>query len=83
MERRVLFIDVGMPGKAPRECFGCSRMDEAYVCWSLQLQNFENFGVRTGSRGIGRPLDLGFQQSWVTDHLGIKAVFNFENAIRI
>ncbi|KAI6090067.1 endonuclease/exonuclease/phosphatase family protein [Hypoxylon rubiginosum] len=75
-------------GRALRERFGCSRMDKAYFCGSLQLQSFERFGADVEVREEDRKqrdglLSLGFEKAWVTDHLGIKAVFKFENAVRL
>lgn len=75
-------------GSALRERFGCSRMDKAYFCGALQLQSFERFGADVEVREEhktqrDRLLSLGFEKAWVTDHLGIKAVFKFENSLRL
>lgn len=69
-----------------RERFGCSRMDKVYYCGSgLSLQSFERFGADVEVDGADKDaqraglLALGFEKAWVTDHLGIKAVFGFRD----
>lgn len=64
---------------AQRERFGTSRMDKVLFCGeSLRLLAFERFGagveVRKEEERIGI-LDLGFEAPWVTDHLGVQALF--------
>ncbi|KAI0516693.1 endonuclease/exonuclease/phosphatase family protein [Xylaria bambusicola] len=68
-----------------REQFGCSRMDKAFFCGAgLELQSFERVGADVEVRGERQRsglLALGFEKAWVTDHLGIKAVFNLKDAV--
>ncbi|KAF7585981.1 hypothetical protein BBP40_009753 [Aspergillus hancockii] len=70
---------------ALRERFGFSRMDKVYYRGGgLKLLSFERFGA-----GVEVPekekdqrdqlLSLGFEKAWVTDHLGITAVFRLTN----
>ncbi|KAI9155675.1 hypothetical protein HJFPF1_08264 [Paramyrothecium foliicola] len=66
-----------------RQRFGCSRMDRVYFCGDgLRLLNFERFGAdvevdeaETAARD--ELLSFGFEKPWITDHLGVKAVFNW------
>ena len=68
---------------ALRDRFGLSRMDEVFFCGEcLRLLKFERFGedvVVDEARKEDRNtlLALGFEKAWVTDHLGLNAVFNF------
>ena len=67
---------------ALRERFGCSRMDKVFYRGEggFKLQSLERFGDdvvvgasdKAESDGI---LALGFPKAWITDHLGLKAVF--------
>ncbi|KAI1119482.1 endonuclease/exonuclease/phosphatase family protein [Nemania sp. NC0429] len=72
-----------------RERFGCSRMDKAYFCGrDLRPLSFERFGAdvevhEDKKRQRDQLLSLGFEKAWVTDHLGIKAVFSWKNSIRL
>ncbi|KAF5638005.1 endonuclease exonuclease phosphatase family [Fusarium sp. NRRL 52700] len=64
-----------------RQQFGCSRMDKVFFCGdALELLEFERFGANVepedGEEGVRKDLlSLGFEQPWITDHLGVKAVF--------
>lgn len=67
-----------------RERFGLSRMDKVFFRGlGLQLLSFERFGAEvvvdeaTHEDEAGQLLALGFEKPWITDHLGIKAVFSF------
>jgi tyrosyl-DNA phosphodiesterase 2 len=74
---------------ALRERFGLSRMDKVfYRGTNLKLLSFERFGA-----GVEIPeeqkdkkdqlLSLGFEKAWITDHLGIKAVFHVTNNVHL
>jgi len=61
-----------------RDQFGTSRMDKVYFCGSLKLLSFEKFGAGVCVEAAderGSIVTLGFDEPWVTDHLGVKAVF--------
>ncbi|KAF2484139.1 Endonuclease/exonuclease/phosphatase [Neohortaea acidophila] len=61
-----------------RERFGTTRMDKVYFCGGVRCLGFERFGAgeeipdESERRQI---VELGFDRPWVTDHLGVKAVF--------
>jgi len=61
-----------------RERFGTSRMDKIYFCGNIECRSFERFGkdveVEDPKERQGL-VDLGFDKPWITDHLGVKAVF--------
>ncbi|KAL4981701.1 Endonuclease/exonuclease/phosphatase [Aspergillus falconensis] len=64
---------------AQRAQFGCSRMDKVYYRGGLKLLKLEKFGEGVLVEGDeeGRQIvDLGFEKPWVTDHLGVMAVFD-------
>lgn len=61
-----------------RDRFGTSRMDKVLFCGGLGLMSFERFGA--GVEVQDEPershiVKLGFDKPWITDHLGVKAVF--------
>ncbi|KAK4545440.1 hypothetical protein LTR36_002790 [Oleoguttula mirabilis] len=61
-----------------RERFGTSRMDKVLYCGGVQCKVFERFGggVEVEDRVEREELvELGFDRPWVTDHLGVKGVF--------
>ncbi|KAK5130308.1 hypothetical protein LTR08_002232 [Meristemomyces frigidus] len=61
-----------------RERFGTSRMDKVLFCGSVELKEFEHFGadvVVPDADEAGVLVGLGFERAWVTDHLGVRAVF--------
>ncbi|KAI2642715.1 endonuclease/exonuclease/phosphatase family protein [Xylaria nigripes] len=66
-----------------REKFGCSRMDKVFFCGeALALLSFERFGadveIHEGEKEMRDQLvSYGFDKPWITDHLGVKAVFRF------
>lgn len=70
---------------ALRERFGFSRMDRMFFCGeSIRLASFQRFGadvmIDPGKvEQREQLLALGFEQPWVTDHLGISAIFNFNS----
>ncbi|KAI0105669.1 endonuclease/exonuclease/phosphatase family protein [Nemania sp. FL0031] len=72
-----------------RERFGGSRMDKAYFCGSdLKILSFERFGADVEiaadrKKQRDQLLALGFEKAWVTDHLGIRAVFSWKNSERL
>ncbi|RYP13138.1 hypothetical protein DL767_010897 [Monosporascus sp. MG133] len=74
---------------ALRERFGCSRMDKVYFCGGgLKLLSFERFGAdveihEEEKEQRDQLLSLGFEKPWVTDHLGVKAVFNLTNDLHL
>lgn len=63
-----------------RQRFGTSRMDKVFYrpAQALKLLAFTPFGadvlVENASEAEGL-MNLGFDKPWVTDHLGVKAVF--------
>ncbi|EME87245.1 uncharacterized protein MYCFIDRAFT_65435 [Pseudocercospora fijiensis CIRAD86] len=65
-----------------RERFGTSRMDKVYFVGSLELLSFEKFGgdvcVEDQSEQ-DQIVSLGFDKPWITDHLGVKAVFGLRS----
>lgn len=67
-----------------REQFGTSRMDKVLFCGErLRLKAFERFGagVEVGDAEERQEIvELGFEKGWITDHLGIKAVFEMKSA---
>ncbi|KAF2172197.1 hypothetical protein M409DRAFT_62956 [Zasmidium cellare ATCC 36951] len=67
---------------ALRNQFGTSRMDKVYFRGGLELLSLEKFGsnVCVADAGEGEDIvKLGFDKPWITDHLGIKAVFGIEH----
>lgn len=70
---------------ALRERFGTSRMDKVYSTppalegqGSLRLAKFGYFGrdvVVEDKKEAKEIMNLGFEKAWVTDHLGVEAVF--------
>lgn len=61
-----------------RERFGTSRMDKVYFCGGLHCAQFERFGAGVELEDEGERSDvvkLGFDQPWITDHLGVMAIF--------
>ncbi|KAI0000080.1 endonuclease/exonuclease/phosphatase family protein [Xylariaceae sp. FL0662B] len=71
-----------------RRLYGCSRMDKVYFCGEgLELLSLERFGAdveihEREEEQRSQLLDLGFEKPWVTDHLGVKAVFALTNDLR-
>ena len=62
-----------------RQQFGTSRMDKVYFCGGLELLSFERFGAGVSvddEQEHEAIVKLGFDEPWITDHLGVKAVFN-------
>jgi tyrosyl-DNA phosphodiesterase 2 len=62
-----------------RERYGCSRMDKVFFRGALELKSFERFGkdvLLEDPEEIEDIVDLGFDKPWITDHMGIKAVFD-------
>ncbi|KAL5339982.1 Endonuclease/exonuclease/phosphatase [Aspergillus crustosus] len=65
-----------------RERFGCSRMDKVYFRGGVSVVKYARFGqgvVVEGDderRGI---VELGFEEAWVTDHLGVMVEVEVEN----
>lgn len=74
---------------ALRDQFGCSRMDKVYYRGGgLKLLSFERFGAgvevpESEKEEKDQLLALGFEKAWVTDHLGIKAVFQLGNDLHL
>lgn len=62
-----------------RQMFGCSRMDKIFFCGGFQVESFERFGlgVAVAEEEVKKTLvdEEGLEDGWVTDHLGVKAVF--------
>lgn len=66
-----------------RNQFGTSRMDKVYFRGGLELQSFEKFGgdvVVSDETEREDIVKLGFDRPWITDHLGVKAVFRVSGA---
>lgn len=64
-----------------RERFGTSRMDKVFFCGGLQCLKFERFGAGVELEEESERKDLvslGFDKPWITDHLGVVAVFKVE-----
>ena len=64
-----------------REKFGTSRMDKVFFCGGLQCLKFERFGagVEVEDDSERRNIvSLGFDRPWITDHLGVVAVFRVD-----
>lgn len=60
-----------------RQQFGTSRMDKVYFCGGLELLSFERFGAGVcvdDEQEREAIVKLGFDEPWITDHLGVKAV---------
>ena len=67
-----------------RERFGTSRMDKVYFCGAVRLMSFERFGAGVeidDEYEKAELVKLGFERPWITDHLGIKAVFDVSNSL--
>lgn len=68
-----------------RQLFGCSRMDKVFFCGDgLELLGFERFGADVepdkSEEDVRKDLlSLGFEKPWITDHLGVKAVFEIKH----
>jgi tyrosyl-DNA phosphodiesterase 2 len=68
-----------------RQLFGCSRMDKVFFCGDgLELLEFERFGAdvepdKSEEDVRNDLLSLGFEKPWITDHLGVKAVFEIKH----
>ncbi|KXL41703.1 hypothetical protein M433DRAFT_157205 [Acidomyces richmondensis BFW] len=61
-----------------RERFGTSRMDKIYYCGNLKCLSFERFGAGVEVQDPKERkilVNLGFDRPWITDHLGVKGVF--------
>ncbi|KAK0869537.1 hypothetical protein LTR87_013690 [Friedmanniomyces endolithicus] len=61
-----------------RERFGTSRMDKVLFCGGVVCEGFERFGGGVeveDQREREEIVGLGFGKGWITDHLGVKAVF--------
>ena len=65
--------------RTQREQFGTSRMDKVFYCGEAwKCASFERFGAGVEVQEASereRLIGLGFDQPWITDHLGVKAVF--------
>jgi tyrosyl-DNA phosphodiesterase 2 len=70
-----------------RQQFGFSRMDKVFFRGDgLWLQSLSKFGVDIlveDEEAANRLLALGFEKPWVTDHLGLAAIFNFTSDSRL
>ncbi|QKX53797.1 uncharacterized protein TRUGW13939_00877 [Talaromyces rugulosus] len=72
-----------------RQLFGCSRMDKAYYRGpGIKLLSFDRFGADVEvaeheKEQREKLIALGFEKAWVTDHLGIKAVFQLTGDLRL
>ncbi|KAL4965246.1 endonuclease/exonuclease/phosphatase family protein [Aspergillus stella-maris] len=62
---------------AQRERFGCSRMDKVFLTGSVEVRMFRRFGegvLVEGENERREIVQLGFDEGWVTDHLGVFVV---------
>lgn len=72
-----------------RQQFGCSRMDKAYYRGSgIKLLSFDRFGAdvevaEDEKEQRDQLVALGLEKAWVTDHLGIKAVFQLTSDVHL
>ena len=60
------------------ERFGTSRMDKVYFCGGLRCARLERFGAGVEVKNEDERshiVTLGFDRPWITDHLGVMAVF--------
>jgi tyrosyl-DNA phosphodiesterase 2 len=68
-----------------RQLFGCSRMDKVFFCGDgLKILEFERFGAgvepEESEEDVRKDLlSFGFEKPWITDHLGVKAVFEIKS----
>jgi tyrosyl-DNA phosphodiesterase 2 len=62
---------------AQRERFGTSRMDKVFYTGRLACKSFERFGAGVELEGneAAQIMKLGFDRPWITDHFGVKVVF--------
>lgn len=61
-----------------RERFGTSRMDKVFFCGELGCRKFERFGAGVELADDAERkhiVELGFDRPWITDHLGVMAIF--------
>jgi len=61
--------------------FGTSRMDKVFYCGGLRCEKFERFGAGVMVEDQAERdeiVKLGFHSPWITDHLGVKALFALE-----
>lgn len=64
-----------------RERFGTSRMDKVFFCGGLKCLKFERFGANVEVEDDKERRDiisLGFDRPWITDHLGVVAIFKID-----
>lgn len=67
---------------AARERFGTTRMDKTYFCGSVKCTLVESFGadVQVDNEDERKQIvDLGVEKPWVTDHLGVHAIFELSD----
>lgn len=65
-----------------RERFGTSRMDKVFFCGGVEVLSFEKFGADVcidDQEEQEHIVGLGFDKPWITDHLGVKAVFTLQS----
>ncbi|KAK5685767.1 hypothetical protein LTR17_026947 [Elasticomyces elasticus] len=61
-----------------RERFGTTRMDKVLFCGKVECRSFERFGMDVqleDEEEREKLTQLGFDKPWITDHLGVKAIF--------
>ncbi|CAK4032062.1 endonuclease exonuclease phosphatase family [Lecanosticta acicola] len=61
-----------------REQFGTTRMDKVFFCGGLDVASYDKFGADVCVDEAPEQeliVKLGFDKPWITDHLGVKAVF--------
>ncbi|KAK3720169.1 hypothetical protein LTR37_003993 [Vermiconidia calcicola] len=66
-----------------REKFGTSRMDKVFFCGGIRCNQFERFGSGVELENDDerkKIVDSGFDRPWITDHLGVMAVFKVQES---
>lgn len=62
-------------------------MDKVFFCGEgIQLQSFGRFGadvVLDNKKQADQPLAFGFEKPWITDHLGVRVIFNLAGDYRL
>ncbi|KAK5109692.1 hypothetical protein LTR62_006814 [Meristemomyces frigidus] len=67
-----------------RQRFGTSRMDKVFYCGDVVCTLFERFGMDVEVEDDAERkeiMELGFEKAWVTDHLGVMAVFDLNGML--
>ena len=71
-----------MASRWSRQRFGLTRMDKLMFCGCVEVESFETFGMdvevedEEDRKKLVEDKSADVEKAWVTDHLGVKAVFN-------